>query len=135
MPSVTRSKSTSSLQISQENPSNLTICPKVPRVLKPFASGDEALRESIIEKAFLQKYGFAPRELQVECVLLLLGGWNAFLLASTGFGKSKVPEMYLDTFAKHNKGMVLVLNPLDALVDNRVGSTTFELYSIWSNLF
>lgn len=68
-------------------------------------------------------YRMEPRPQQVECVLYLLEGCNTFLLASTGFGKSKVPEMYLATFEKINKPMVMVLNPLDALGDNQVSSS------------
>ncbi|PLW24068.1 hypothetical protein PCANC_28703 [Puccinia coronata f. sp. avenae] len=40
-------------------------------------------------------------------------------MAGTGFGKSHIAEMYLSLFAAKD-GVILVLNPLDALGDNQV---------------
>ncbi|PLW16376.1 hypothetical protein PCANC_27112 [Puccinia coronata f. sp. avenae] len=40
-------------------------------------------------------------------------------MAGTGFGKSRIAEMYLSLFAAKD-GVILVLNPLDALGDNQV---------------
>jgi superfamily II DNA helicase RecQ len=41
-------------------------------------------------------------------------------MAGTGFGKSRVPELYVHLFVKSSKPVVLVLKPLDALGDNQV---------------
>jgi ATP-dependent helicase YprA (DUF1998 family) len=50
----------------------------------------------------------------------LVGGKHTFVLAGTGFGQSRISEMFLDLFQKKKKATVLVLNPLDALGDNQV---------------
>ncbi|KAA1123854.1 ATP-dependent DNA helicase sgs1 [Puccinia graminis f. sp. tritici] len=57
---------------------------------------------------------------QIEAVMNLVRLRNTFVMAGTGFGKSRIPEMYLHLFAKTNKPVVIVLNPLDALGDNQV---------------
>lgn len=62
------------------------------------------------------------KEPQIESVLSLLNGHNTFLLAGTGFGKSRVPEMLFHMFPKVSKPVVLVLNPLDTLGNNQVRS-------------
>ena len=62
------------------------------------------------------------KEPQIERVLSLLNGHNTFLLAGTGFGKSRVPEMLFHMFPKVSKPVVLVLNPLDTLGNNQVRS-------------
>lgn len=121
MPSLTRSKSSGTFCLSEEIKAKPPATRQLgPRILKSITNADLEARKTLIEEAFRVRYKLEPRLLQVECVLLLLGGWNTFLLASTGFGKSKVPEMYLDTYSKNDKPMILVLNPLDALGDNQV---------------
>ncbi|POW12128.1 hypothetical protein PSHT_04140 [Puccinia striiformis] len=57
---------------------------------------------------------------QIEAVLNLARLRNTFVMAGTGFGKSRIPEMYAHLFAKTKNPVVLVLNPLDALGDNQV---------------
>jgi hypothetical protein len=46
------------------------------------------------------------------------------VLAATGFGKSRITELYLHLMPKDRKGnilgVVVVLNPLDALGNNQV---------------
>ncbi|KAH9819747.1 P-loop containing nucleoside triphosphate hydrolase protein [Melampsora americana] len=131
MPTLTCSKSAVSL--SQEHPTFIpSFGPKTPTVLKSIAKADPAIRKTLIEEGFRLRYNLEPRHLQVECVLLLLAGWNTFLLASMGFGKSKVPEMYLNTFPKNDKAIVLVLNPLDALGDNQVAEKIHDGYTALS---
>ncbi|PLW25067.1 hypothetical protein PCANC_28000 [Puccinia coronata f. sp. avenae] len=41
-------------------------------------------------------------------------------MAGTGFGKSRILEMYVHLFAKSSKPVVLVPNPLDTLGNNQV---------------
>ncbi|KAH9807956.1 hypothetical protein DFH28DRAFT_1227700 [Melampsora americana] len=121
MPPLTRSKSTGTLMVSEGSQYELaTLVKKGPQYQCAIAKGNTSIRKSIIEDAFRKRYKMEPRPLQVECVLLLIGLWNTFLLASTGFGKSKVPEMYLETLSKVDKPIVMVMNPLDALGDNQV---------------
>ncbi|KAH9823519.1 P-loop containing nucleoside triphosphate hydrolase protein [Melampsora americana] len=119
MAPLTRSKSTGHLPSAQQS-KLATPHSKGPEILKQIADADDNQKKCIIEQMFIQRYNLLPRDLQVQCVLLLLAGWNTFLLASTGFGKSKFPEMYLMAFDQAAKPMVLILNPLDALGDNQV---------------
>ncbi|PLW56853.1 hypothetical protein PCANC_01294 [Puccinia coronata f. sp. avenae] len=60
------------------------------------------------------------KSLQIEAVMHLVRLKNMFVMAGTGFGKSRVPELYVHLFAKSSKPVVLVLNPLDALGNNQV---------------
>jgi superfamily II DNA helicase RecQ len=78
----------------------------------------------MISTQSIARYQQEPKKIQVETVMNLLRGRNTFLLAATGFGKSRISEMYLDLLPKdrHGRilGVVVVLNPLDALGDNQV---------------
>ncbi|PLW26266.1 hypothetical protein PCASD_25214 [Puccinia coronata f. sp. avenae] len=60
------------------------------------------------------------KPLQIEAVMLLVRLKNTFAMAGTGFGKSRILEMYVHLFAKSSKPVVLVPNPLDTLGDNQV---------------
>ncbi|KAA1087356.1 ATP-dependent DNA helicase sgs1 [Puccinia graminis f. sp. tritici] len=55
--------------------------------------GDDALKTAIGKSAF-NRYGQPAKELQIETVFHLARGMNTFLLAGTGFGKSRIPEIY-----------------------------------------
>lgn len=59
---------------------------------------------------------------QIKTVVSLMNGDNTFLLAGTGFGKSRVPELFFHMFRKGKKPVILVLNPLDSLGDNQVNA-------------
>jgi ABC-type cobalamin/Fe3+-siderophores transport system ATPase subunit len=48
----------------------------------------------------------------------------------TGFGKSCIAEMYLSLFATKD-GVILVLNPLDALGDNQLAKKIALVVSSW----
>ncbi|KAI7955221.1 hypothetical protein MJO28_005621 [Puccinia striiformis f. sp. tritici] len=65
-------------------------------------------------------YGQDPKPLQVKAVINLVRGRHTFLLAGTGFGKSRVSEMFFKLYPCHKKAVTLVLNPLDTLGDNQV---------------
>jgi superfamily II DNA helicase RecQ len=65
-------------------------------------------------------YQQPAKSLQVDAVLNLVNGQNTFLLAGTGFGKSRIPEIYSMMLPCRNKAIVLTLNPLDTLGDNQV---------------
>ncbi|EFP93033.2 uncharacterized protein PGTG_18874 [Puccinia graminis f. sp. tritici CRL 75-36-700-3] len=81
--------------------------------------GDDALKTAIGKSAF-DRYGQPAKELQITTVFHLARGMNTFLLAGTGFGKSRIPEIYHTLLPKTSNGVILVLNPLDALGDNQV---------------
>lgn len=61
-----------------------------------------------------------PKDLQVNAVLSLLNGDNTFLLAATGFGKTRVAEVYVSMYTKLQRPVMIILCPLDALGDNQV---------------
>ncbi|EHS64105.1 uncharacterized protein PGTG_20806 [Puccinia graminis f. sp. tritici CRL 75-36-700-3] len=81
---------------------------------------DDALKTEIATRAKNDYNGQDPKPIQVETVATLARGKSAFLLAGTGFGKSRIAEMYFKTLPPKSKPVVLVLNPLDALGDNQV---------------
>ncbi|KAA1102846.1 ATP-dependent DNA helicase sgs1 [Puccinia graminis f. sp. tritici] len=90
------------------------------RVLKKTsAKNDVALAKEIADRA-LKRYKRPAKDKQTEAVLNLVRGKNVFLLAGTGFGKSRIPEMYYQILPKQTGAVVLVLNPLDSLGDNQV---------------
>lgn len=74
-----------------------------------------------VTKRFIEIFKVEPRSLQVKAVVCLINGDNTFLLAATGYGKTRIAEMYYHLFDESQKPIVLVLNPLDALGDNQVG--------------
>ncbi|KAA1066967.1 ATP-dependent DNA helicase sgs1 [Puccinia graminis f. sp. tritici] len=84
---------------------------------------DDQLKDYIKNESF-NRYKQESKPLQVKTVANLVRGRNTFLLAATGFGKSRIPEMYLNLTTRDRKGellgVVVVLNPLDALGDNQV---------------
>ncbi|PLW28611.1 hypothetical protein PCANC_24598 [Puccinia coronata f. sp. avenae] len=86
---------------------------------KLFDMSDAKLIEHIIDMSF-NTYSQVAKELQVSTVMNLAKGRSTFLLAGTGFGKSRISEMYYSLIPKKSKGVVLVLNPLDTLGDNQV---------------
>ncbi|OAV87900.1 hypothetical protein PTTG_04431 [Puccinia triticina 1-1 BBBD Race 1] len=62
----------------------------------------------------------ALKPLQIQAVASLAQGQNTFLLASTGFKKSRISEMYFNLLPSSAKPVILVFNPLDALGNNQV---------------
>lgn len=67
---------------------------------------------SLIAGLALEKYQQSAKPLQLEAAFNLALGINTFVLAGTGFGKSRVSEIYYLLLPKSSKGVVLVLNPL-----------------------
>ncbi|KAA1137117.1 ATP-dependent DNA helicase sgs1 [Puccinia graminis f. sp. tritici] len=80
---------------------------------------DDKLKE-FIKQSSMDTYQQEPKPLQVDTVFNLARGCNSFLLAGTGFGKSRISEMYFKMIPKSKRAVVLVLNPLDSLGDNQV---------------
>jgi superfamily II DNA helicase RecQ len=68
----------------------------------------------------LKYYNQEAKPQQIDALLNLVRGRNTFLLAGTGFGKSRIPELYFRTLPIKEKAVILVLNPLDSLGDNQV---------------
>ncbi|PLW47821.1 hypothetical protein PCASD_04321 [Puccinia coronata f. sp. avenae] len=99
--------------------------------LKALAKKKITLRRDILGlshqslKAFIRDdsqklYGDEPKDAQVEAVAALVHGHHTFVLAGTGFGKTRIAEMYHNLFQPYQKSIVVVLNPLDSLGDNQV---------------
>ncbi|OAV96428.1 hypothetical protein PTTG_10591 [Puccinia triticina 1-1 BBBD Race 1] len=65
-------------------------------------------------------YGDEAKDEQVDAVAALVHDWHTFVLAGTGFGKTRIADMYHNLFQPYQKSIVLVLNPLDSLGDNQV---------------
>ncbi|KAH9460361.1 hypothetical protein MJO29_004358 [Puccinia striiformis f. sp. tritici] len=86
---------------------------------KLMAMQDGPLARAIDLQA-VKKYGVPAKPLQTTAVLNLARRRNVFLLAGTGFGKSRIPEMYFKLMPKKQAPVVLTLNPLDALGNNQV---------------
>ncbi|EFP83352.2 uncharacterized protein PGTG_08538 [Puccinia graminis f. sp. tritici CRL 75-36-700-3] len=81
--------------------------------------GNEALREHIRANS-RELYGDEAKSKQVDAVAALVHDRHTFVLAGTGFGKTRIAEMYHNLFQPDQKSIVLVLNPLDSLGDNQV---------------
>ncbi|EFP89955.1 uncharacterized protein PGTG_16243 [Puccinia graminis f. sp. tritici CRL 75-36-700-3] len=89
-------------------------------VLKKIAEkNDQSLRNEISTLS-LKHYNQEAKPRQIDAVFNLVRGRNTFLLAGTGFGKSRIPELYFRTLPIKEKAVILVLNPLDSLGDNQV---------------
>lgn len=77
-------------------------------------------QKSAVVTKFKEKYPEnTSKELQINTVVSLINGDNTFLLAGTGYGKTRVSELFFYMHYKVNNPVVLVLNPLDALGDNQ----------------
>ncbi|KAA1075903.1 ATP-dependent DNA helicase sgs1 [Puccinia graminis f. sp. tritici] len=90
------------------------------QLLAKIAAKDNLALKSAIGKLAKLRYGQPAKDLQIEAVYNLAKGSNTFLLAGTGFGKSRIPEIYHMLYPKPSNAVILVLNPLDALGDNQV---------------
>ncbi|KAI7955391.1 hypothetical protein MJO28_005791 [Puccinia striiformis f. sp. tritici] len=71
--------------------------------------------------AVVDRYYSEPlKPLQMQTVINLVHRQNTFVLAGTGFGKTRIAEVYWHLFPAYKKPIILVLNPLDTLGDNQV---------------
>jgi superfamily II DNA helicase RecQ len=86
---------------------------------KVFEMSDENLKAHIAHVAY-KKYGQTAKAQQIEAVANLVSGRNTFVLAGTGFGKSRIAEIYFSMLPMTRNSVILTLNPLDSLGDNQV---------------
>ncbi|EHS63911.1 uncharacterized protein PGTG_20892 [Puccinia graminis f. sp. tritici CRL 75-36-700-3] len=86
---------------------------------KVYEKNDDDLKAHI-GRVSLDFYGQPAKLLQINTVANLVQGRNTFLLAGTGYGKSRIAEIYFKLIPHVKKAVVLVLNPLDSLGDNQV---------------
>jgi hypothetical protein len=81
----------------------------------------EELEKMSDEKQTNAKYYSEPlKPVQMETVISLVRRNHTFTLAGTGFGKTRIGEIYYRLFPAYKKPIILVLNPLDSLGDNQV---------------
>lgn len=92
------------------------------------------LQSSIVEQReaclarFNDKYSKdKAKDIQIEATLSLIKRKTTFLLAGTGFGKSRIAELFFQMFPKVNQPVIMVLNPLDALGNNQVRRALIHL--------
>lgn len=90
-----------------------------------FLKDDDVVRRKELQASFRKNYEVEPRELQIEAILSLTHQRDTVLLESTGYGKSRIAELFVLIHAKARWPIVLILNPLDALGDNQVGTIFF----------
>ncbi|KAI9610322.1 hypothetical protein KEM48_002543 [Puccinia striiformis f. sp. tritici PST-130] len=77
----------------------------------------------------VNKYYNEPlKPLQMQTVINLVHQKNMFVLAGTGFGKTRIAKVYWHLFPAYRKPVILVLNPLDTLVDNQVGDCLGQIF-------
>jgi hypothetical protein len=82
----------------------------------------------VIETRAKEHYNQEPyKPLQVETVMSLLQGRNTFLLAATGFGKSRISKMFLDLLPKDHHCQIMGVVVVNGLHDvGRDGSSRFK---------
>ncbi|PLW26484.1 hypothetical protein PCANC_22940 [Puccinia coronata f. sp. avenae] len=105
--------------MAQDNQHNQCSATGVTLLKKMVEKPDGSLSTAIGHRA-LSRYSVPPKPLQINTVVNLARGRNVILLAGTGFGKSRIAKMYHDLVPKLTKGVVLMLNPFDALGNNQV---------------
>lgn len=92
-----------------------------PKKKPEFIDTTEASQLKSIDNLFQTNYGYHGKDEQNESAVHLLHGRPVFLLAGTGFGKSRVPEVFYLAH-DHTKfaPIILSINPLDTLGDDQV---------------
>lgn len=88
----------------------------------------EQLRIAAI--VFEDEYKVVGRSLQIEAVVKLLNKEPTFLLAGTGYGKSRIPELFYHLYSLDSKPIILVLIPLDALGADQVSLCLSLVFSM-----
>lgn len=92
-----------------------------PKLQQQLINTDDDGKSDGLSAIFQEAYGYDARPEQVESTVHLVNGKTTFLLAGTGFGKSRVPELfYLAHDREHYAPIVLSINPLDSLGDDQV---------------
>lgn len=88
-----------------------------------FLDASDASKNSAVGELCQEHYGYGARTQQQDTVVDLLNGLPVFLLAGTGFGKSRVPELFYLAHDPDSKPIILCINPLDGLGNDQVRNT------------
>ncbi|KNE89364.1 hypothetical protein PSTG_17182 [Puccinia striiformis f. sp. tritici PST-78] len=79
----------------------------------------------------VNKYYDEPlKPLQMQTVINLVHRKNVFGLAGTGFGKTRIAEVYWHLFPAYRKPVILVPNPLDTLGNNQVSKKVTKIPAV-----
>lgn len=100
--------------------SRVSLAMNQPKIRASLVDSSIESQKKFVREKFIRVYHQEPKPLQVDTVVSLLNGENTFLLAGTGFGKTRIAETFYHLYKKGQKVIVLVLNPLDALGENQV---------------
>lgn len=100
--------------------SRVSLAMNQPKIRASLVDSSIESQKKFVREKFIRVYHQEPKPLQVNTVVSLLNGENTFLLAGTGFGKTRIAETFYHLYKKGQKVIVLVLNPLDALGENQV---------------
>lgn len=127
----TRAKTTSYLNLCDEiNSAGRCGAATRPQIHDCLPAAPTNKQRAFITKKFNDIYKITPWDLQVGSFLNLVNKYNTLLLAGTGYGKPRVPELYYLLHVKQTYPIVLVLNPLDALGDNQVCHVIFKYFTL-----
>ncbi|EGG08532.1 uncharacterized protein MELLADRAFT_104963 [Melampsora larici-populina 98AG31] len=118
-----RSQSATSDQLFNKPPASSPANPSVKARTKrkpDFLDGNETTLRKSVGDLCQGFYGYPARPQQEDTVLPLLKGITSFLLAGTGFGKSRVPELFYLAHEPTSKPIILSINPLKGLGNDQV---------------
>ncbi|POW02979.1 hypothetical protein PSTT_11419 [Puccinia striiformis] len=101
----------------QSQKSNLSSNLLLSKSIREMSRGDLFVHITNIVNKY---YNEALKPLQMQTVINLVHRKNTFVLAGTGFGKTRIAEVYWHLFPAYRKPVILVLNLLDTLGDNQV---------------
>lgn len=96
------------------------VLPQRPTLDEVFLDCDDNQKHQLISEMFEKRYKCQARPLQITSVLSLSKQRTTFLLAATGFGNSRIVEMFYHLYLPKSKPIILIINPLEALGDNQV---------------
>lgn len=116
----TRSHRTTRREGAADEESRVSLSSNQPVLRDSLRNTSFSVQQETIKTRFIKIYGVSAKKLQVDAIASLVNGNDTFLLAGTGYGKTRIAELYQQMFVKSQKATVLVLNPLDALGDNQV---------------
>lgn len=84
--------------------------------------GSLSHQKKIAKSEFKRNFQQTAKDVQADTIVSVMNGFNTMLLASTGFGKSRIALSYLLLFPLEKLPVMIVINPLDALGDNQVSA-------------
>lgn len=93
---------------------------KTPILKHPEINWNDPASRDLLENVYIEKFPDEPRKLQIDTAWSLLRKQDTFLMATTGYGKTRIAELIYYMYDPESGPIILILNPLDALGDNQV---------------